>query len=115
VRSVLVNTAQASSATHVRITPSGITTCPQVAGQGFGYVCTYLSAPPAAVASTTSATVSNRRFRAPLVQQGSLAVERGVGAGIVARATYLMNLDRQLPGSVDLNIAPSTGTATFQI
>ncbi|WP_035347367.1 TonB-dependent receptor [Edaphobacter aggregans] len=115
VRSALENTAQASSATHVRITPSTITTCPQVAGQGFGYVCTYLSAPPAAVASTTLATVFSRRFRTPMVQQGTLAVERGVGAGVVASATYLMNIDRQLPGSVDVDIAPSTGTKTFQI
>jgi hypothetical protein len=113
--SALANTAQASSSTHVQITPSTITACPQVAGQGFGYVCTYLSAPPATVVSTTSATVFSRRFRTPLVQQGSLAVERGVGAGVVVSAAYLMNLDRQLPGSVDLNIAPSTGSTAFQI
>jgi hypothetical protein len=115
VRSALINTAHPSSSTHVRITPTTITNCPQVANQGFGYVCTYVSAPPAAVASTTSATVFSRRFRTPTVQQGSLALERGVGAGIVASATYLMNIDRQLPGSVDINIAPATGTKTFRL
>jgi hypothetical protein len=115
VRSALINTAENSSATHVRITPTTITNCPQVANQGFGYVCTYVSAPPAAVASTTSATVFSRRFRTPMAQQGSLSIERGVGAGIVASATYLMNIDRQLPGSADINIAPATGTKTFRL
>jgi hypothetical protein len=33
----------------------------------------------------------------------------------VASATYLMNIDRQLPGSVDINVAPSTGTQTFRL
>lgn len=115
VRSALISTAQSSSATHVRITPTTITNCPQVANQGFGYVCTYVSAPPAAVASTTSAMVFSRRFRTPMVQQGSLSIERGVGAGIVASATYLMNIDRQLPGSVDINVAPATGTKSFRL
>ncbi len=72
VRSALINTALSSSVTNIRIVPSTITNCPQVANQGFGYVCTYVSAPPAAVASTTSATVFSRRFRTPMVQQGSL-------------------------------------------
>jgi hypothetical protein len=115
VQSALVNTAQLFSATHVSITPNTITSCPQVANQGFGYVCTYISAPAAAVTSTTSATVFSRRFRTPIVQQGSLAVERTVGAGVVASATYLMNIDRQLSGAVDINIAPSTAARAFQI
>jgi len=115
VRSALVNTALASSATHVRITPTTITGCPQVANQGFGYACAYLTTPPAAVGTTTSATVFDRGFRLPAVQQGSVAVERNVGGGVVGSATYLMNLDRQLPGSVDINIAPASGVETFQL
>ncbi|MBS1799870.1 MAG: carboxypeptidase regulatory-like domain-containing protein [Acidobacteria bacterium] len=115
VRSALVNTALAASATSVRITPSTITNCPQVANQGFGYVCAYVAAPPAAVAATTSATVFSRRFRTPMVQQGSVAVERGVGANVVLSATYLLNIDRQLPGAVDINIAPSSETKLFQL
>ncbi|HEV2710397.1 MAG TPA: carboxypeptidase-like regulatory domain-containing protein [Edaphobacter sp.] len=115
VRSALVNTALANSATHVRITPTTITGCPQVANQGFGYACAYLTTPPAAVGTTTSATVFDRGFRLPAVQQGSVAVERNVGAGVVGSATYLMNLDRQLPGSVDINIAPASGVETFQL
>jgi hypothetical protein len=115
IRSALVNTALASSTTHIRITPNTVTNCPQVANQGFGYVCSYLTAPPAAVGATTSATVFDRRFRLPTVQQGSLSVEHEVGANIVASATYLMNLDRELANSVDINIAPSTASSIFQL
>jgi len=115
VRSALVNTALPYSSTHVSITPNTITPCPQVANQGFGYVCAYVAAPPASVGSTTTATVFSRRFRTPLVQQGSLSVEHGVTAGVVASATYLVNVDRQLSGAVDINIAPSTSSRAFQI
>ena len=115
VRSALVDTAQASSARHVLITPTTVTNCPQVANQGFGYACVYLTTPPSAVTTTTSAMVFDRRFRLPMVQQGSITVEREIGAGIVASATYLMNLDRQLPNSVDINIAPATATKAFQL
>ncbi len=115
IRSALVNTALASSATHIRIVPTTITNCPQLANQGFGYVCSYVSAPPAAVSQTTAATLFDRRFRLPMVQQGSFAVEREVGGGVVASATYLFNVDRQLPGSVDINIVPSTVTKSFQL
>jgi hypothetical protein len=115
VRSALVNTATAASATHIQILPTTVTNCPQVSNQGFGYACAYVSAPPAAVATTTSATVFDRRFRLPAVQQASLTVEREIGAGMVGSATYLLNLDRQLPNSVDINIAPSTGNELFQL
>ena len=115
VRSALVDTAQVSSTRHILITPTTVTNCPQVANQGFGYVCAYLTTPPAAVTTTTSAMVFDRRFRLPAVQQGSLTVEREVGAGVVASATYLVNIDRQLPNSVDINIAPATATKTFQL
>jgi hypothetical protein len=115
VRSALVDTAMASSARHILITPTTVTNCPQVANQGFGYVCAYLTTPPSAIAATTSAMVFDRRFRLPAVQQGSLTVEREVGAGVIASATYLVNIDRQLPNSVDINIAPATATKTFQL
>jgi hypothetical protein len=115
VRSALVDTALASSARHVLITPATVTNCPQVANQGFGYACAYVTTPPSAVTTTTSAMVFDRRFRLPAVQQGSLTVEREVGARVIASATYLMNLDRQLPNSVDINIAPAKATKVFQL
>jgi carboxypeptidase family protein/TonB-dependent receptor-like protein len=115
IRSALVDTAMASSARHVSITPTTVTNCPQVANQGFGYACAYLTTPPSAVATTTSAMVFDRRFRLPMVQQGSVTLERQVGANVVASATYLVNIDRQLPNSVDINIAPATATKLFQL
>ena len=115
IRSALVDTALASSATHVRILPKTVTACPQVANQGFGYACDYVTAPPASVAATTSAMVFDRRFRLPMVQQGSFSVERELGAGIVGIVSYLGNLDRQLPNSVDINIAASAGLKRFQL
>jgi hypothetical protein len=59
--------------------------------------------------------VFDRKFRLPMVQQGSVTLERGVGAGVVASATYLMNIDRQLSNSVDINIAPAPATKMFQL
>ncbi len=115
VRSALVNTALPSSATHVRITPATETECPQVANQGFGYPCAYTTAPPAAVETTTSAMAFSRRFRLPAVQQGTVSLEREVGRGFAVSATYLLDIDRQLPNSVDLNIAPATGVKAFQL
>src|SRR6185312_8611601 len=114
-RSALVDTALPSSATHVRITPKTITGCPQVANQGFGYPCAYLTAPPSAVGTTTSATVFDRRFRLPAVQQGSVAVERSVGAGVVGSATCLLNRVGELPDSVDISLCPASAVETFQI
>ncbi|WP_263382729.1 TonB-dependent receptor [Granulicella arctica] len=115
IRSALVDSALASSTTHVRILPTTETDCPQVANQGFGYACAYVTAPPATIAATTSATVFDRHFRLPAVQQASVSFEHGVGAGITTTASFVMNMDRQLPNSVDLNIAPSTAMGTFQL
>jgi Carboxypeptidase regulatory-like domain/TonB dependent receptor len=115
VRSALEDTAMASSARHVLITPTTVTNCPQVANQGFGYACAYVTTPPSAVTTTTSAMVFDRKFRLPMVQQGSLTLEREVGAGVIASATYLINIDRQLPNSVDINIVPATATKLFQL
>jgi hypothetical protein len=115
VRSALVDTGLGSSARHILITPTTVTNCPQVANQGFGYVCAYVATPPSAITTTTSAMVFDRRFRLPAVQQGSLTIEREVGAGVIASATYLVNIDRQLPNSVDINIAPAMATKTFQL
>ncbi|MCL2660909.1 MAG: carboxypeptidase regulatory-like domain-containing protein, partial [Acidobacteriaceae bacterium] len=84
IQSALVNTALPSSTSSIRITPSTVTNCPQVENQGFGYACSYLTTPPAAVSQTTTATVFDHRFRLPMVQQATLAIEREIGAGIVA-------------------------------
>ncbi len=116
IRAALMDTARPSSTTHVRILPTTTTICPQSAtGVGFGYACSYLTPPTGVVAATTSAVVFDRRFRMPVVQQATLSLEHGLGLGVLGSAGYVMNLDRQLPNSVDINIAPSTGVQEFQL
>jgi hypothetical protein len=113
LRAALTDTAMPSSALHVRTTPATITGCPQVANQGFGYGCDFLTTPPAAVATTTSALIFDKRFQLPAVQQGSFAIEHEMAGGIVASIGYRMNSDRQLAHTVDVNIAPSPAMGQF--
>ena len=115
IRAALSDTGQASSTTRVRIRPSAVVTCPQALGSGFGYPCAFPSEPAGVVAATTSAMVFDRHFRLPTVQQGSVSLERNVGWNIKVIASFVLNLDRQLPSSVDINIAPSTRTGSFQL
>jgi hypothetical protein len=115
IRAALLDTAMASSVTQVRILPKTETVCPQMTTVGFGYACSYLGAPSGAVAATTSVMVFDRRFRLPMVQQGSVSVEHEVGWGVLGSARYEANLDRQLPNSVDINIAPPSGVKEFRL
>ena len=115
IQSALSGTGQAATTTRVRIPPSPVTVCPQAPAQGFGYPCVFQGQPPGIVAATTSAMVFDRRFRLPAVEQGSLSIERQVLRGTTLSAAYVFNLDRQLPGSTDLNIVPSTTTEMFQL
>jgi hypothetical protein len=115
IRAALLDTALPSSTTRIRILPTTETSCPQVTTVGFGYACSFLTPPTGVVAATTSAVVFNRNFRLPEVQQGTFSIEHGLGAGVQGYVGYVLNLDRQLPNSVDINIAPSTEVQTFQL
>jgi len=115
VRAALLDTALASSVRRVRILPTTETACPQNTQVGFGYACSYLMDPSGVVAATTSAMVFDRKYRLPAVQQGSISLEHEVAWGVLASARYEMNLDRQLPNSVDINIAPSTDVKEFEL
>lgn len=115
IRSALSDTALPSTTTRIRITPSTVTGCPQVASQGFGYPCTFTAQPPNVVASTSSAMVFDRRFRLPMVQQASLSVERAIGLRATISAGYLLRIAHQLAGSTDVNIAPASSFETFQL
>ena len=115
VRAALIDTALPQSTVRVRTTPTTEISCPQMPSVGFGYPCSFLAQPSGVVAATTSAMVFDRRFRLPMVEQGTVELEHGVWGGILARAAYVMNLDRQLPNSVDINIAPSKTMAGFQL
>jgi hypothetical protein len=115
VRAALLNTALPSSATHIRITPTAVTNCPQNLTEGFGYPCAYVSAPPATVAATTSANLFAHNFRLPAVQQAELTLEREFGRGVSVRGTYSMAIATQLPNTVDVNIAPSSVLGRFML
>ena len=52
ISSALANTGLPGSTVKVRITPSAVTACPQVAMQGFGYPCAFTTQPPGVVAAT---------------------------------------------------------------
>ena len=116
IRAALLDTALPSSVTRVRILPTTETVCPQSAtGVGFGYACSYLTPPTGVVAATASAVVLIVVSVCLMVQQGTLSIEHGLGAGVLGSAGYVLNLDRQLPNSVDINIAPSTDVQEFQL
>ncbi len=57
----------------------------------------------------------DHNFRAPMIQQADLAIQREVGWNTVLSVSYLMSLGRQLPNFVDTNIAPATSTQTYTI
>ena len=113
IRSTLTETATGSGVSRIRILPTTITGCPQVAHQGFGYPCAFVSAPPTGVAATTSVTVFDRHFRTPMLQQASFTIEHPIGRSGIASASYLLTLNRQLPNAVDINIQPATQTKSF--
>jgi hypothetical protein len=117
VRAAMVDTALDSTTLHVRIRPTTITDCPQITtvNQGFGYPCDYTTEPPAAVAQTSSATVFASNYRVPMVQRATLSVERRLGKRTSVRASYVMALARQLPGSTDINISPSPGMVSYEL
>ena len=115
IRAALLDTALPNSTTRIRILPTTETVCPQVPTVGFGYACSYLTPPTGVVAATTSAVVFDQHFRLPMVQQATLSIEHGLGLGVLGSAGYVMNLDRQLPNSVDINIAPSTDMQEFRL
>jgi len=113
VRAALLDTALPSTATRIRILPTTVTACPQVSSVGFGYPCAFVSLPPAIVEATTNAALFAHNFRLPAVQQAELTLEREVGHGLSARATYSMAIATQLPNTVDVNIAPSPALGKF--
>lgn len=125
LRAALVDTALTATTTpavtdstmHVRIRPTTETDCPQVTAvqQGFGFPCDYTSAPPAAVAETSSATVFASDYRVPMVQRGTLSIERTLGRRASVRVDYAMAMATQLPGSTDLNISPSPGMVSYEL
>ncbi len=115
IAAALSDTGLASSTTKIRIRPSVETVCPQSPTTGFGYPCSFVGAPPGVAALTTSSVVFDRRFRTPVVQQGSFFLEHEIGRRSSIEVGAVINEDRQLPSSTDINIVPSAATKEFQL
>ena len=115
IASALTGTGLQTATTRIRIRPTTITACPQAPSNGFGYPCSFTSAPDDVVTATQSIVVLDRRFRLPVVQQGSLTLEREFGRRTVLSVEAVINEDRQLPSSTDLNVAPSSHVGRFQL
>ncbi len=116
IQAALADTAlpgAANSTNSVRILPTTETTCPQVVNQGFGYPCAFLTEPAGVVARTGSAVVFSQRFRLPAVQRGSFALQGVLGRHLLVEGEYATAWGKQLPASVDANVAPSTSTVSY--
>ena len=116
IQAALADTAlpgSANSTNRVRILPTTETNCPQVAEQGFGYPCAFFTEPAGVVSKTGSAAVFSNGFRLPAVQRGSFALQKSLGRHVLIEGAYATAWATQLSASVDVNVAPSTGTATY--
>ncbi len=51
----------------------------------------------------------------PQIQQADLIVEREIARNTVLSLSYLMSLGRELPNFYDVNVAPSTSTASYSV
>ena len=116
LQSVLQNTAQPLTSLSIHLLPRTEVE-PQCASSGtnFGYPATYSCTPTGTVARTSSATLLARRFQLPMVQQAELTLEHRVRHGLTVSASYALSLERELPNTIDVNIAPSTSRVAFQI
>ena len=113
---VLTATALPSSTYSVRLTPTvEVDPACSSAGSNFGYPATYTCGSTGLPAKTSAATILGRRFQLPTIQDAELTVERQVGRGVVLSVSYAASLERQLPNSTNVNIAPSLGVARFAI
>ena len=116
IQAALADTAlpgAANSTDSVRILPTTETDCPQVAHQGFGYPCAFLTEPAGVVARTGSAVVFSNGFRLPAVQRGSFSLQESLGRHVSVEGEYATAWATQLPASVDVNVAPSTSMVTY--
>jgi len=113
---VLQNTAQPASSYQIHLTSRTEVEqqCASI-GTNFGYPATYNCTPSARLAQTTGATVLAQRFQLPMVQDAELTLEHEFPRGIHVSASYALALERELPNTTDLNIAPSTQRAVFRI
>ena len=114
LQQVLTNTAQPASSYNLRITPvTSIEPACSSAGTNFGYPATYTCGSTGQPAKASAATIMSRRFQLPTVQDAEFTVEHEFRRGLLLSISYAATLSRELPNSVDANIAPSLSSATF--
>ncbi|HZR30008.1 MAG TPA: TonB-dependent receptor [Terriglobales bacterium] len=74
-----------------------------------------LAAPPTCTGAKPSIAFFAKNFQNPQIHQTDLTLEHDLGWGSVLSVSYIGSLGRNLPGFVDSNIAPATGTVTYKI
>lgn len=62
-----------------------------------------------------SVSVYSPNLKNPMIQQADLSVQRDIGWNTTVTASYILAIGRELPGYLDINIAPSTGTTSYTI
>ena len=116
LQQVLQNTALPTSTYSLHLTPrTEVDPLCASSGTNFGYPSTYACVPTGALTTTSNATVLSRHFQLPMLQGAELTLEHSFSHGITLSSTYALTLERELPNTVDLNIAPSNARAAFQI
>jgi Carboxypeptidase regulatory-like domain/TonB dependent receptor len=66
-------------------------------------------------AGTGAIQFFQNHFQAPMIHQMDLIYEREIARNTVASVSMLMSFGRNLPAFVDVNLRPSTTTATYSI
>ncbi len=116
LQQVLQNTALPSSTYSLHLNPrTEVDPSCASSGTNFGYPSTYACIPSGALTTTSNASVLSRRFQLPMLQDAELTLEHSFHHGITLTSTCALTLERELPNTVDLNIAPSNSRAAFQI
>ncbi|AFL86438.1 hypothetical protein Terro_0087 [Terriglobus roseus DSM 18391] len=115
LQQLLENTAQPKSQVSLRLTPRTILdpACAS-AGTNFGYPATFICSPFGAL-QTGAATMVAHGFQLPAVQTGELSLTHQIADRTTLSATYVVALNRQLPNTTELNIAPSAANIAFRI
>jgi hypothetical protein len=103
----LTNTGMPGGQNSLTFTPT--TTVP-VAAPVFPVVFSSLPA-----GAGRNVTFFDSNFQNPQIREADLTLEHDLGWGTVISASYLGSFGRQLPNFVDVNIAPSTATVTYQV
>ena len=74
-----------------------------------------LSAAPGPAGGSPNIVFFDSNFQLPQIREADLVLEQDLGWGTVLSLNYMGAYGRQLPSFVDRNVAPATGTITYQV